>query len=89
MACLALFPPYAVAWNNRGHMLSGSIAYQILRGESPTTIAVIRAILDKHAWYPIQWKKELDKVPELQRDETLFMLTWISHETVSLGYKRP
>jgi len=55
-------------------MLSGSIAYQSLRGESPTTITAVKAVLDKHPWYPNQWKKELDKVPESQRDEILFML---------------
>ena len=36
----------AVAWNVSGHMLSGSIAYHILRAESPDIIAAVQAILE-------------------------------------------
>src|SRR5680860_405403 len=71
---VVLLPPYALAWNSPGHMVSGSIAYQLLRAESPATIAAIKPIFDKHPWYPNQWKKALDKISESQRDETLFML---------------
>jgi hypothetical protein len=64
----------AVAWNIPGHMLSGSIAYQILRTESLSTIAAVKAILEKHPWYVSHWKEQLDKLPESQRDEMLYML---------------
>ena len=69
-----MLPPYAVAWNIPGHMLSGSIAYQILRTESPPTIATVKAILAKHPWYDSHWKEQLEKLPESDRDELLFML---------------
>jgi len=55
-------------------MLSGAIAYQILRRESPSTIATVRASLEKHPWYESRWKGQLVKLPEADRDELLFML---------------
>jgi hypothetical protein len=56
-------------------MLSGAIAYQILRTESPSTIATVKTILEKHPWYETRWKEQLDKLPEPEQDEMLFMLS--------------
>jgi hypothetical protein len=75
LAMPVIFFGYALGWNIPGHMVSGAIAYQILRAESPTTIATVKAILEKHPWYENHWKDQLDKVSELQRDELLFMLS--------------
>ena len=61
-------------WNIRGHMLSGAIAYQILQRENPSTIPTVRSVLEKNPWYEIRWKVQLDKLPEPERDEMLFML---------------
>jgi hypothetical protein len=55
-------------------MLSGAIAYQILRAESPATIATVKAILEKHPWHDSRWKEQLELLSESQRDELLFML---------------
>jgi hypothetical protein len=55
-------------------MLSGSIAYEILRRESPATIARVRSTLEKHPSYDSRWKEQLDKMPDSERDEMLFML---------------
>ena len=44
-------PAPASAWNIPGHMLSGAIAYQVLRQENPQTIGKVRAVLEKHPWY--------------------------------------
>jgi hypothetical protein len=63
-----------LAWNIRTHMVSGSIAYQILLRDTPATITKVRAILEKHPWYDAQWQHEIAKLPESQRDEMLFML---------------
>src|SRR5262249_51473955 len=57
-----------------GHMLSGAIAYQILQRESPQTTSVVRAILEKNPWYEAQWRGQMEKLPETDRDEYLFML---------------
>ena len=64
----------ALGWNIPGHMLSGAIAYQILQRESPTTIPSVRSVLEKNPWYQSRWKSQLDKLPEAERDETLFMV---------------
>ena len=74
LAALIALPLPVRAWNIPGHMLSGSIAYQILRRESPSTITTIRARLEKHPWYESHWKGQLEKIPEGERDEMLFML---------------
>ena len=62
------------AGNIPRHMLSGAIAYQVLRQESPTTIPAVRLVVEKNPWYEIRWKVQLDKLPESERDKMLFML---------------
>ena len=62
------------AWNIPGHMLSGAIAYQILQRENPSTIIIVRSVLEKNRWYETRWKAQLEKLPEPERDEMLFML---------------
>jgi hypothetical protein len=67
LACLVTFsfalPFPARAWNIPGHMLSGIIAYQGLRQESPQTIDKVAAVLEKHPWYSNQWQARLQDVP--------------------------
>src|SRR5690242_11200097 len=62
------------AWNIPGHMLSAAIAYQILQRENPATITGVRSVLEKNPWYASRWKIQLDKLPEAEREEMLFML---------------
>lgn len=71
---LLLFNVEVGAWNIPGHMLSGAITYQILQRENQSTIQTIQGILQKHPWYETRWKVQLDKLPEAERDEMLFML---------------
>ena len=71
---LLIFPVHASVWNIPGHMLSGTIAYQILRRETPTAISTVRSVLEKNPWYESRWKSQLEKLPESERDEMLFML---------------
>jgi hypothetical protein len=40
-------------------MLSGIIAYQVLRQENPPTIEKVKAALEKHPWYANQWQARL------------------------------
>jgi hypothetical protein len=74
LVSLVLFPFDGLAWNIPGHMLSGAIAYQILQRENPATITPVRFVLEKNPWYETRWKSQLDKLPEAERDEILFML---------------
>ena len=69
--CLLPFP--ASAWNIPGHMLSGIIAYQILRQENPPTIEEVKAVLEKHPWYTQQWQARLQDVPVADHGLMLFM----------------
>jgi hypothetical protein len=55
-------------------MLSGAIAYQILRQEAPSTISRVRAVLEHHPWYESRLRSELEIAPESERDGLLFML---------------
>jgi len=55
-------------------MVTASVAYQILREEKPTAIGAVRAILEQHPWYAERWREHLEKIPEAERDEFLFML---------------
>ena len=70
---LAVLPLPASAWNIPGHMLSATIAYQVLQQENPSTIEKVRAVLEKHPWYANQWQARLQDVPVADRDLVLFM----------------
>jgi S1/P1 Nuclease len=71
-AVMAL-PSTAVAWNIPGHMLSATIAYQILLQENPQTIVKVKAVLEKHPSYTNQWQARLQEAPATDRDMVLFM----------------
>jgi len=64
----------SLAWNIHGHMLNGAIAYQILQRENPATIPAVRLVLEKNSWYDSHWRPQLEKLPDTERDEMLFML---------------
>jgi hypothetical protein len=57
----------------RAHMLSGIIAYQVLRQENPQTIERVKAVLEKHPWYTNQWQARLQDVPAADHSIVLFM----------------
>ena len=71
---LTVFRQSGYAWNIPGHMLSGAIAYQIVQRENPSTLPILRSVLQKNPWYETNWKAQLEKLPETERDEILFML---------------
>ena len=64
----------ALAWNPPGHMLSGSIAYQVLQRETPSTVGKVKSLLKKHPWYEKHWRRQLNNLPDSDRNEILFML---------------
>jgi len=43
-------------------MLSGAIAYQVLRQENPVTIDKVKVVLEKHPWYANRWQARLQDV---------------------------
>jgi S1/P1 Nuclease len=74
MIIVLLFASSASAWNSPTHMVIGAIAYRILENESPRTVSVIKTLLERHPWYADRWRDNLEKLPESQRGEMLFML---------------
>src|SRR5262245_30269659 len=74
--CLGLTAVPAHAWSVAGHMASGAIAYQVLKADSPETLAKVVALLKKHPDYERRWARRLEapNIPEDQRDLYLFML---------------
>jgi S1/P1 Nuclease len=54
-------------------MLSGIIAYQVLRQESPQSIDKVTAVLEKHLWYANHWQARLQDVPVADHGLVLFM----------------
>lgn len=66
----------ALAWNKAGHMVTGAIAYSVLKQDSPPTIDKVVAVLKKHPAYEKRWQKMIHQpyVPEGDRNLYLFML---------------
>lgn len=60
------------AWNRAGHMVTGAIAYQVLKQDDEKTIAKVVALLKKHPDFP-RWDKMAQKLNEDERDLFLFM----------------
>ena len=43
-------------------------------GRIPATIPAVRLVLEKNSWYDSHWRPQLEKLPDTERDEMLFML---------------
>ncbi|HZZ82746.1 MAG TPA: S1/P1 nuclease [Gemmataceae bacterium] len=65
----------APAWNRPGHMVTGAIAYQVLKNESEPTIAKVIALLKQHPDFK-KWDKQADsrKLAGADRDLYVFMM---------------
>lgn len=68
---LSQFP--AFAWNKAGHMVTGSIAYAVMKKEHPKELAKVVALLKTHPQYDALWKESLEILKPEDRDEALFM----------------
>jgi S1/P1 Nuclease len=74
LSTVAAVPLQVAAWNAPAHMVTGAIAYRLLENESPRAVSVIKRLLEKHPWYADRWRDDVEKLPESQRGEMLFML---------------
>lgn len=70
---IVMVPSASHAWNKAGHMLTGAIAYQVLKADGDDkTIARVTGILAKHPDFAA-WDKAAQKLPKDDRDLYLFM----------------
>jgi len=81
----------ALAWNKAGHMVTGAIAYDVLKKDSPDTIAKVVALLQKHPDYQARWARQIEDRDEADRDVYLFMLAtrWSDDVRGKAKYDRP
>lgn len=70
--CVAAVPLYA--WNKPGHMISGAIAYDVLKKEDPKSLAKALTLLRQHPQYKDVIAQRLEAVPAEDRDRYLFMV---------------
>jgi hypothetical protein len=87
----AVAPSRALAWYNAGHMVSGAIAYDVLKKDSPDTIAKVVALLKKHPDYKARWAERVEGMAEADRDVYLFMLVacWADDVQGQRRYEHP
>jgi hypothetical protein len=88
--CLVSAGP-AWAWNRAGHMVSGAIAYNVLKQDSPEVLARALDILKAHPQYDKLWKSQVEKLPAEDRDMYLFMLAgrWADDIRGNKDYDQP
>ncbi len=94
-ACVALAPLSAPAWSKAGHMVTGSIAYAVLKQDNPAALARVVAVLKAHPQYEKLWRKQVETLrqatPAADPDEYLVMLAarWADDIRGDKEYDRP
>jgi hypothetical protein len=88
---LACSPSPAPAWNKAGHMVSGAIAYDVLKADSPETVKAVVAMLKRHPHFAALWEKKLTGLAEEDRGKYLFMhaACWADDIRGSRKYDHP
>ncbi len=64
----------AFAWNKPGHMVTGAIAYDILKHDHPEVIPRVLDLLKSHPQYADVLVKRIEAVPAENRDRYAFMI---------------
>ena len=59
-----------------------------MQRENPSIITTVRSVLEKNPWYETRWKSQLNKLPEDERDEMLFMLAARWADDIRAGQSR-
>ena len=63
----------AGAWSIAGHMVTGAIAYEVLKKDDPKALAAAVELLKAHPSYEKLWKKQVETAAADERDLMLFM----------------
>lgn len=79
------------AWTKAGHMVTGAIAHDVLKQDSPETLAAAVKLLKAHPQYARLWQKDVEKLPAADHDRYLFMLAgrWADDIRQNPDYDRP
>ncbi|HQY87257.1 MAG TPA: S1/P1 nuclease [Tepidisphaeraceae bacterium] len=64
----------AFGWSKAGHMVTGSVAYDILARDNPEALKEIVRILKQHPSYTEYLRKRVESVPKKDRDRHLLMI---------------
>jgi hypothetical protein len=58
-----VIPARVVAWNRAGHMLTGAVAYRILKQSDPQALARVINIFREHPFYEEEWLPVIKALP--------------------------
>ncbi|MCZ2344375.1 MAG: S1/P1 nuclease [Bacteroidales bacterium] len=88
---LMLVPASAWAWSAGGHMVTGAIAYDLLKQDDPATLREVLALLRANPLYDRMWKERLADIPADEQDVYLFMLAarWADDIRNNRDYDHP
>lgn len=75
-ALLLLAPRASEAWNRPGHMVTGVVAYEELRGSDPAALAEIVRILRTHPDHAGMWRRAMDSIGVKPSARDLFLFTY-------------
>jgi hypothetical protein len=92
VAAVVLVPATA-AWNKAGHMVSGAVAYDVLKQDSPATVGKVVALLKKHPHYATKFAQHLEEpgLSVAEQEQRLFMMAarWADDIRGDDEYDRP
>lgn len=88
---LLLTPAPAPAWSAGGHMLTGAIAYDVLKQDDPAALQKILTLLRANPLYNRMWKSRIEAVAADEQDVYLFMLAarWADDIRDNRDYDHP
>ncbi len=97
LACVAVFASAATApaWSKAGHMVTGAVAYAVLKLDDPAACARVVAVLRAHPEYRKLWAKQVETLlkadPAADADLLLFMLAarWADDIRGDPAFDRP
>jgi hypothetical protein len=64
----------AFAWNKPGHMVTGAIAFNALRGHDDDVIQRVVKLLERHPFYDESWKNQIRSLSGEDQALALFMI---------------
>ena len=88
---LLLLPAPALAGSKPGHMVTGSLAYQLLSADDPSAAAKTVELLKQTPTFARDWQPTHDRLPEAERGDYLFQMAarWADDIRGDARFDRP